>query len=445
MTDRPDEDEKIFCPCINCLNERRQKVNDIQEHLLCDGIKKNYTMWIWHGELTDMQSKPINASQGSFVAHRRQDVLTTAIGRPEHPDHVHAVGAGVTIKQYFGPAPRNFRTSSSMAPEDLEQLTPSFSRRCNHRDSHYLLSLRLVLQLLVSAQMRVVLIPQGTIQTRVTDKCGLYIKENPPRLVALGRLYEGSTTVHNIHLLHDQVKVGVEEVRDTDAPISVPIDEVKLVGQTLNTFLVWLTHLVKPMLDKQGAVGPVKPADRSNHDIDDPLYLMTLTIPQFFMKSFQVVWDAIVFGVYNDNFLLYIKHEYLPEIAYSGNADVYGFLEPPSIQRSGQSQFESESYIKNWMQNSRRDVYLGAYLNGPNNYLKGIINMLVLFFNTFALALVGNINILIVQYISMFVFSSALKGLDDTPQSKSKATTRWIVVKCNGQKGSTKCGYYVMH
>ena len=32
------------------------------------------------------------------------------------------------------------------------------------------------------------------------------------------------------------------------------------------------------------------------------------------------------------------------------NADVYGFLEPQSIQRSGQSQFELESYIKNWMQ-----------------------------------------------------------------------------------------------
>ncbi|KAH1238301.1 hypothetical protein GmHk_08G022992 [Glycine max] len=80
------------------------------------------------------------------------------------------------------------------------------------------------------------------------------------------------------------------------------------------------------------------------------------------------------------------------------NIDVYGFFEPQSIQRSGQSQFESESYIKNWMQNSKRDVYLGAYLNGahwqmvvilpkenvviwfcslhnkPNNYLKGIIN-----------------------------------------------------------------------
>ena len=29
----------------------------------------------------------------------------------------------------------------------------------------------------------------------------------------------------------------------------------------------------------------------------------------------------------------------------------------------------------------------------------------------------------------MFVLNSALKGLDDTPQSKSKTATKWIVVK----------------
>jgi len=54
-----------------------------------------------------------------------------------------------------------------------------------------------------------------------------------------------STTVHNIPLLHDQVKVGVDEVRDADALIPIPAEEVKLVGQTLNTFLAWTTHLVK--------------------------------------------------------------------------------------------------------------------------------------------------------------------------------------------------------
>ena len=82
------------------------------------------------------------------------------------------------------------------------------------------------------------------------NKCRLYIEENHPRLVALGRVYEGSTTVHNIPLLHDQVKVGVEEVKDADAPVPVPTDEFNLVGQTLNTFLAWPTHLVK-RLSKQ--------------------------------------------------------------------------------------------------------------------------------------------------------------------------------------------------
>ena len=59
------------------------------------------------------------------------------------------------------------------------------------------------------------------------EKCGLYVEGNPPRLVALGRLYEGSITVHNMALCHDQPKVG-------HVPIHVPTQEVQLVGQTLN-------------------------------------------------------------------------------------------------------------------------------------------------------------------------------------------------------------------
>ncbi|KAH1229132.1 hypothetical protein GmHk_10G028962 [Glycine max] len=249
-----------------------------------------------------------------------------------------------------------------------------------------------------------------------SDKCGLYVEESPPRLVALGRLCEGSTTVHNIPLLHDQVKVGVEEVRDVDAPIPVPNEEAKLVRQTHNTFLAWARHLVK-RLSKQGAVGPMKPTDRSDHDVDDPLYLMTLTIPQFFL----VMWDVTVFGVYNDNFPLYIKYEDLSEIAHDGQC-LSIFVIQLWILHMIETSMRAESYIKNWMQNFKQGVYLEAYLNGahwkmvvilpkkniviwfcslynrPDNYLKEIIN-------------------------------SALKGLDDTPQSKSKAADRRIVVK----------------
>ncbi|KAL5131344.1 hypothetical protein HKD37_12G034248 [Glycine soja] len=67
-----------------------------------------------------------------------------------------------------------------------------------------------------------------------------------------------------------------------------------------------------------------------------------------------------------------------------------------------------------WMQNSQGDIYLGSYLNEPDNYLEGIIEI-------------------------------ALNGFNDSQESKSKTTARWILVKCNKQKGSIECGYYVMH
>ncbi|KAL5172830.1 hypothetical protein HKD37_16G045502 [Glycine soja] len=38
-----------------------------------------------------------------------------------------------------------------------------------------------------------------------------------------------------------------------------------------------------------------------------------------------------------------------------------------------------------------------------------------------------------------------LKEITNIQQSKSKPAARWIVVKCNKQKGSIECGYYVMH
>ncbi|KAL5123835.1 hypothetical protein HKD37_02G004342 [Glycine soja] len=391
-------------------------------------------------EITDkIDALEEQASQGSFVTHGRHDILAAAIRRPEHPVRVHAVGAGITIKQYFGSASR----TSSIAPEYLQQLTQQIKDQLEDSITEKV-TRRLMLSLSQMQLQGLALPPEpdvGPSAARVSTKesyvdpsgndpntddsykCGLYIEEYPSRLVALGRVYEGSTTIHNIHLLHDQVKVGVEEIRDADAPIPVPTKEVKVMGQALNTFLAWPTHLVK-RLSEHGAVGPVKLTDRPDDEVDDPLYLMTLIIPQLFLKPLQVMWDATLFGLFNENFSLYIKHEDLSEIAHggqclnisviqlwilhmtetnmrAGNIDVYGFLEPQSIQRSNQSQFELENYIKNWMQNSKRDVYLGAYLNGahwqmvvilpkenvviwfcslhnkPDNYLKGIINSTV--------------------------------------------------------------------
>ena len=58
-------------------------------------------------------------------------------------------------------------------------------------------------------------------EMRDSDKFGLYVDDSPPRLVALRRVYEGSTIIHNVPLGNDQLKVDVEEVRDDHAYVPV--------------------------------------------------------------------------------------------------------------------------------------------------------------------------------------------------------------------------------
>ncbi|KAL5191946.1 hypothetical protein HKD37_04G011140 [Glycine soja] len=406
------------------------------------------------GEMTTEATKEIAekiATQGSFVPHGRQDVLVAAIGRPEHPGRVRATGAGVTIKQYFGSAPRKSRSASSLPPDELQQLTQQIRDQLEESITEKVTRQVMVsfsqLQTQMQSQGHAVppepLVGPGPSDPRVStkgscvnpsgndpetgdsDRCGLYIEADSALLVSIGRVYEGSTIVHNTPLLPGQVKVSVEEVRDADAPVLVPTNEVSLVGQALHTFLAWPTHLVKS-LSQQVVVSPPKPPPKPDPEVDDPLYLMTLTIPELFLRPYQVRWDATMFRVVYPDFPLYIKHEDLSEIAHGDqclsisvlqlwilhltetcmrarNSDIYGFLEP-----------HGHWQMMVILPKEHLVVWFCSLHNRPDNYLKGIIN-------------------------------SAIKGLDDAPQPKSKAPARWIVVKCNRQKGTIECGYYVMH
>ncbi|KAH1213629.1 hypothetical protein GmHk_14G041553 [Glycine max] len=322
------------------------------------------------GEMTTEAAKEIA---------QKIDVLIAAIGRPEHPGRVRAAGAGVTIKQYFGSAPWTSRNSSSLPPEELQQLTQQIRDQLKESIIEKMQSQGLALppEPLVGPSGPQVstkgscVDPSGNnLETGDSDRCGLYIKADPARLVALGRVYEDP-------LLFITLLCCLANGAGTSHPPCL----ADTSGQ------VFITTVVSP----------AKPPPKLDPEVDDPLYLMTLTIPELFLRPYQVTWDATVFGVFNPNFPLYIKHEDLSKIAHggqclsisvlqlsilhltetsmrAGNFDIYGFLEPQSIQRSGQLQFESESYIKTWMQSLKRDVYLGAYLNGPDNYLRGIIN-----------------------------------------------------------------------
>ena len=81
------------------------------------------------------------------------------------------------------------------------------------------------------------------------------------------------------------------------------------------------------MFHEHVVVSPPKPPPKLDPEVDDPLYLMTLTIPELFLRPYQVTWDATVFGVFNPDFPLYIKHEDFSEIAHGGQCLSISVLE----------------------------------------------------------------------------------------------------------------------
>ncbi|XP_029124777.1 uncharacterized protein LOC114915009 [Cajanus cajan] len=102
----------------------------------------------------------------------------------------------------------------------------------------------------VSALKGVVLlqISQGEqTHTDLPNQCELYVEDDPPQLVAIGRVFEGGSTIHGVPLQPDWTRVVVDQVQDVAAPVPLPNTEVQLVGQATGTFLAWPKRLVMPL------------------------------------------------------------------------------------------------------------------------------------------------------------------------------------------------------
>jgi len=66
-------------------------------------------------------------------------------------------------------------------------------------------------------------------------------------VVALGKVYDEATTLHNVPLSHDVAKVSVEKVQVLDARVPLPSDEVTTVVDAFQTFVGWPKHLIRFM------------------------------------------------------------------------------------------------------------------------------------------------------------------------------------------------------
>ena len=85
----------------------------------------------------------------------------------------------------------------------------------------------------------------------VTPPMGLYVqREHCIKLVALGKIYDGPSTIHCVAYADDVVRVSVEKVIDGEAEVPFPTSEIKYVRQALNTFIAWSTPLVIVVSDE---------------------------------------------------------------------------------------------------------------------------------------------------------------------------------------------------
>ena len=79
-----------------------------------------------------------------------------------------------------------------------------------------------------------------------TRECELLVAgDKLPQVVALGKVYEEVTTLHNVPLSPDVAKVTIEKVRVLDARVPLPLDEVTTVADAFQTFVAWPRDLIQ--------------------------------------------------------------------------------------------------------------------------------------------------------------------------------------------------------
>ncbi|KAG5119744.1 hypothetical protein JHK82_034164 [Glycine max] len=149
------------------------------------------------------------------------------------------------------------------------------------------------------------------------DLMGLFvvIRENTV-LASLGKVFENSSTIHNVRYANDIVKVNV---RHTEVPF--PTSEVRILQQAIGTFVAWPTHLVRKVTNEV-VVGPDKPPLNfvgepnrfTSVATDDPLGELVKKSYVVYTKPMELAWDEAKFGLPNSTNGFFITHADVIEI-----------------------------------------------------------------------------------------------------------------------------------
>ncbi|KAL3652673.1 Proteasome subunit beta type-3 [Castilleja foliolosa] len=332
-------------------------------------------------------------SSGSLKPSGRNDILTVAIGKPDHPSRVRGVGKGYTVRTYFGK--KEHAADGMVSREEVAAI---------------IAEMKAEMQANLRAEMKMILSSEATSaaadpdtpvgmsgkgscepELRPSDEhvgnkvgdCELFVEDPHKRLVAYARIHQLGSNLHNIKMNDDQVRVTVEQVLVADALVPFPTEEVATVGEASGTFIAWPRRLVvenvkqvnsqRELFPKQSSqVNPEPTTPLAKTDVLKTLWFVAvdITVPRKvyievgivgLMRTYIYINRVDLMGLLVNgtisvsvmSFYMKCLHNILKS---TGRADRYGLMCPLTIQSECSN--EDMSLVRNRIGEGGFDCFL---------------------------------------------------------------------------------------
>ncbi|KAM6595454.1 hypothetical protein CsatA_005981 [Cannabis sativa] len=204
-------------------------------------------------------------SQGKIQVQGQNDILTQALGTPEHPGRVRAAGFLTRASQLFGRKKREVSDVVARQAKEIEKLKAEVQSLKQQRNAA---EQEEEGEVAGEAYVPQPYAPQDEVQPQIyaeefislNDQGILYnfedhaainqtvhlCSDNIDNIVARGYLYEhvGTIKVHCQDYDDSHARIMVTEILQEDAEIPVPIEECRYVRDVYQMFLPWPKHLI---------------------------------------------------------------------------------------------------------------------------------------------------------------------------------------------------------
>ncbi|KOM55905.1 hypothetical protein LR48_Vigan10g179700 [Vigna angularis] len=178
------------------------------------------------------------------------------------------------------------------------------------------------------------------------------------------------------------------------------------------------TFVYRP--ENQSIAQPVNEAREEAED-HDAISILTSRLNKLRKGPVEMLWELGTFGL-ECHVPLYMD----TIIVESGRASVYGFLEPQTIQPSGNTLDFRKSYIQTWMTESNKEIYIAPDIDAGHWQLMVIIPK----------------KAQVVWFCSLHrKIKAELKSLIQTVVTRARGQQLEIIYPKNA---SSACGYYIM-